>query len=305
MQLISLRPTRIDELGLRRAIDSWTTLAAITGLAFLAMLVGAGWISSNDFTRDSICDCESAATILIPSGSEPQGASGDTKIEFLLMGLQGVEWVRALTDEQIEDLLRRWLGKEIMAFFVPLPTVISVHITGGGGSVAALTERLAQQAPGSIVRISDTLRTRLRAFARCIELFARVTLIVVVTITTTVTVMTTHSALARRRDLIDLVHQLGASDGYIACRFANRGLAPYFMAGIIGGQLALSVVFTFAVLLSPLSIKGLAGILTVDAAFSLLPASVLFLPLALSLMIAIIGYGTTQFTVRIWLLRLL
>jgi cell division transport system permease protein len=303
MRVTSLRP-KSDELGLRRLIDSWTVLAAIAGVAFLAMLAGSGWIGSNALTCHLVCGNETTVTILIPSGSNSQGAVGNTKPELLLIGLQGVEWVRILTDEQVEDLLRRWLGNEILEFFAPLPTIISVHITGGPGNVTVLTEWLAQQAPGSILRNSSALTKRLGTLARSVELCARVTLMVVMILTTTAIVVTIRSALVTRRDLIEIAYQLGASDSYIARRFANRGLGPYFVAGMIGALLALPVVFTFAALMPPLSTKGFSGIMTADAPFLLLPTSIMFLPLALSAMIAIIGYGTTQLTVRIWLFRL-
>ena len=68
----------------------------------------------------------------------------------------------------------------------------------------------------------------------------------------------TRAGLAARREAIEIVHGLGATDGYIAARFAGRATLLAATGGIAGAVLALPVLLTLANLAAPFT-GGAAG----------------------------------------------
>jgi cell division transport system permease protein len=125
--------------------------------------------------------------------------------------------------------------------------------------------------------------------------------VIVFLVTAAVIVVAARSGLAARRETILIVCQLGASDGYIARRFANRVSALAFIGGAIGGSIALPVVFALTTLAASLAGRG-----TTDwtFAYALSRMRLWQLPLILPVMAAIIAYFTAHITLRQWLRQL-
>jgi cell division transport system permease protein len=104
-----------------------------------------------------------------------------------------------------------------------------------------------------------------------------------------------------RREAIEIVHGLGATDGYIAARFAARATLLAASGGVIGGALALPVLLALARLAAPFAATSAApqaGVLNG------LPVGLWLLLPGLPLAAGIIGFCTAQGTVRRWLRRL-
>ncbi len=124
-------------------------------------------------------------------------------------------------------------------------------------------------------------------------------LLIVTLVTAAVISVATRSGLAARREAILIVYQLGATDSYIARRFATRAASLAYLGGLIGGLLALPVMFLLATLAEPLAAAPSTG-----ATADLLPPLLWLLPIILPGATAVIGYLTTQITMRRWLRRL-
>jgi cell division transport system permease protein len=113
----------------------------------------------------------------------------------------------------------------------------------------------------------------------------------------------TRAGLVARRDAIEIVHGLGATDSYIAARFAGRATALAAVGGAAGALVALPMLLTLAIMAAPF-----AGVTTLPDG----PADALAtMPLALWLALpglpaaaAAIGFLTAQGTVRWWLRQL-
>ena len=297
------RPLPISGPRLRPAMDSSTTLMATAVMAFLLVITACVWAAASALTGHSISQSESTATILIPSGINSRGASLDSALEFLTEQ-KNVEWVRILTDEQIEGPLRRWLGNQTPDFLVPFPTVIFLYTKEGPSSLTTVIDQLALQTPGSIGWQNDTLEEKFVKFSQTIGLYARCGLFLIVGAMTLLIIAATRSALVMQRDLISVMHELGASDDYIARRFAKPLLASCFMSVLVGALFSLPVIFAFGMRSSTDAVKGVIGVFPVDLAYSLPPTAIFLLPMVLSLIIAMILYAIIKLTVRTLLLRL-
>jgi cell division transport system permease protein len=306
MRFISLRPARFDELGLRRALADRMVPFLVAAMAFLAALAIAGWMGAAVLTGHWESGAGATLTVQVPRASEPDAAGTGTRLDTvrtLLSAAPGVESANVLSDEQVNALLRPWLGADVKDLAVPIPAVIAVLMAGEARNLADLASEMARKAPGTILEDHAAWAGRLGALARSLQLCSGLVLLIVTLVTAAVIAVATRSGLTARREAILIVYQLGATDGYIARRFATRAATLASIGGAIGGLFALPVVFTLTALAVPLA-GGSAPAATPAAAFAFLPLPLWLLPLILTVAAAVIGYLTTQVTMRRWLRQL-
>jgi cell division transport system permease protein len=306
MRIISPRPMRFDELGLRRALADRMVPFLVAAMAFLAGLAIAGWMGAAVLTGHWESGAGATLTVQVPRAAEPDATGSGTRltaVQAALTSAPGVESVKTLSDEELDTLLRPWLGEDMKNLAVPIPAVIAVHMTGETADLTSLTSQLVQKAPGTILEDHAAWAGRLGTLARSLQLCSGLVLIIVALVTAAVIAVVTRSGLAARREAILIVYQLGATDGYIAQRFASRAAALSSIGGVIGGLFALPVVFTLTTLAAPLA-GGTAPAPTARAAFAFLPLPLWLLPVILPAAAAVIGYLTTQLTMRRWLRQL-
>lgn len=298
----SLRSTRFDELGLRRVLADRMLPSLVAAMAFLAALAIAGWMGAEALSGHWERGAASTFTVQVPRAGDPDASGSGTRlaaVESLLSSAPSVESAKTMSDAQLDALIRPWLGTNMKDLPVPVPAVISVHMNELG-DLAGLAARLARSAPGTIMEDHATLGGRLGTLARSLQLCSGMVLMVVALVTAAVIAVATNSGLVARREAILIVYQLGATDGYIARRFAIRAAVLSCIGAAIGGVLALPVVFTLTALAAPLAGR-VAPILTASAAAAFLPRPLWLLPLILPTAAAVIGYIAAQITMRRWL----
>jgi cell division transport system permease protein len=304
MRAPSPRAPRFDELGLRRALADRMVPFLVVAMTFLAALAIAGWMGAAALIRHWEAGAGSTLTVQVPRAGEPDAAGAGTRLSAVraaLTAAPGVESSQTLSDDQLNELLRPWLGMDLKELAMPAPTVIAVRMKGQAADLTDLAARLAQSAPGTIVESHAAWAARLGTLARSLQLCSGLVLLIVTLVTAAVIAVVTRAGLAARREAILIVHQLGATDGYIAHRFARRAAALALPGGAIGGLLALPVIFGLSWLARPLA-DGETPIRI--AAEALLPPPLWLLPAILPLAAAVIGYLTTQIMMRRWLRRL-
>jgi cell division transport system permease protein len=185
---------------------------------------------------------------------------------------------------------------------IPIPAVIAVHLTGTDSNLDALSRRLDDAAPGTLVEDHDQWVGRLAVLARSLQACAGLALLLVAGVAAAVIAVATRAGLSTRREAIEIVHGLGATDAYIAGRFAARAtlLAAAGAAG--GAVVALPILLTLARMAGPFVGAPVAD--TLPDALGALPA-VLWLALpCLPVSAGAIGFVTAQGAVRRWLRRL-
>src|SRR5580698_8770795 len=123
-----LRPAGFDELGLRRAISDRILPFLVAAMAFLAALAMAGWVG--------------AASLALHwqhgAGSRLQ------RVLALLQGTPGVADTHALSDDELGELLRPWLGSSAERLALPLPAVIAVRLISADVELDGLARRLTE-----------------------------------------------------------------------------------------------------------------------------------------------------------------
>ncbi len=300
-----LRPARFDDLGLRRALSDRLLPSLVAAMAFLAALALAGTAGASALGRQWQ---EGAGSVLTVQVTEPAGAAADgggtrlDRVLALLRGTPGIASARALDAGELEALLRPWLGTGAGRIALPLPAVVDVRLSDPALDAGRLAVRVEAAAPGTLLESHDRWMRRLAVLARSLQACAGLALAVVAFVAVAVVAVAVRAGLATRRGAIEIVHGLGATDGYIAGRFARRATLLAATGAGIGAVAAVPVL---------LGLAGLAAPFTGQAEDVGAAELVHALPLALWLSLpslpaaaAAIGWITAQGTVRRWLRRL-
>jgi|SRR6185437_36786 len=300
-----LRPAGFDELGLRRALSDRMLPFLVAAMAFLAALAFAGAVGAASLAHHWREGAGASLTVQVPHGEAPATGQAGTRLAAvvaLLRGTPGIREARALTDDELAELLRPWLGSGVERLSLPLPAVVQVRLADASTELGGLAPRLEAVAPGTLVESHGVWIGRLTALARSLQACAGVALVVVAAVAAAVIAVATRAGLAARREAIEIVHGLGATDSYIAARFASRATLLAGAGGLVGAVAALPVLLELASLATPFA--GLQPDDATQGGLGVLPP-VLWLALpGLPLAAAAIGFLTAQGTVRRWLRRL-
>jgi cell division transport system permease protein len=207
-----------------------TFLAALTtGAAQLVTQASSGW-------RSSI-----AREVTIQVRPSP-GASIDAEVARaadIARAAPGVTGVRIYSKEESERLLEPWLGAGLNMDELPIPRIVVVSVAPGGADFAALRQRLGDVRGASL----DDHRLwveRLSAMANTIVLLALAIVILVLAATALAVAFATRGAMAGNKDIIAVLHFVGATDDYIAKEFQHHFLRLGLRGGALGGLAALA-----------------------------------------------------------------
>lgn len=145
---------------------------------------------------------------------------------------------RRLSDDDARALVEPWLGEGALISELPLPVLIDVRLTDGA-DVADLAAQLNRAAP--YVTVEDPARWLgdLRRLARTVQVVA-IGIIALIGGAGVVSIIFAASAgFAVHRQEVELLHVMGATDGYVAGQFQRHMLRQSLLGGGAGFLLAL------------------------------------------------------------------
>jgi cell division transport system permease protein len=328
-----LRPARFDDLGLRRALSDRLLPLLVAAMAFLAALAVAGAVAASGLAVHWREGAEAAVTVQVPKPTDAAATGGGTRLDrvvTILRGTPGILSATPLDAGQLEDLLRPWLGDQRSTLSLPLPAVVEVKLADPATDLGAVTKALNDAVPGTLVESHGVWMQRLATLARSLQACAGLAVVMVALVAAAVIAVATRAGLAARRDAIEIVHGLGATDGYIAARFAGRTTMLATAGAGLGALAAMPVLMALAAMAAPFGTDmatsaGTAAsgatawaaapwVQVIPQASSLaaslaslwrnLPPGLWLLLPALPAAAALIGWLTAQGTVRSWLRQL-
>ena len=215
-------------------------------------------------------------------------------VEFL-QSVNGVIKVSPLSDQQLDELLRPWLGDEIDISDLPTPRIIDVKIAPDADiDFLQLAKDLAIASPQASLDNHKLWLNKLIAFADGLKLIASTILFLVATITSGAIFYTTQMSLGLHRNIIEILHIIGAKDAYIAQQYAKRMAFLGFIGGFIGLFFAIPAIFFIGNLAT--AIEG--GIIS-DASLTIIDwGIILILPLFSMLISMLTAYYTVKRTLK-------
>jgi len=157
----------------------------------------------------------------------------------LLRATPGVVYAGALSDEENLALIEPWLGENTLTEALPFPRLIDVELAPGAiVDVVELEARLSEAAPHSILDDHTRWVARLRGTANTV-LFSAVTILTLIAIATAASVaFATRAGLAAHREMVELLHLMGAQDRFIARAFEWHYFLGAFIAASLGALAA-------------------------------------------------------------------
>ena len=222
----------------------------------------------------------------------------------LLAGMPGVSAAHALSDQEFAALLKPWLGQATDRLGIPLPGVIAVRLAGDAANLEPLSRRLGAAAPGALVEDHEPWIRRLGVLVRSLQACAGLALLLVAGIAAAVIAIATRAGLSTRRETIEIIHGLGATDRYIAGRFATR-VTALAAVGSAGGAIAsVPVLLILAHMAAPFAGDTTPAEASWRGVLDALPVPLWLAVLCLPAGAAVIGYTTAHGAVRHWLQRL-
>jgi cell division transport system permease protein len=152
----------------------------------------------------------------------------------------GVTGVRPYSKTETARLLEPWLGTGLTFDDLPVPRLIVVRSAPDGApEIAQLAKAIAAQVPGASVDDHRGWVDRMRSMARAsVAVGLGVMLLVLIATVLSVT-FATGGAMAANRPIIEVLHFVGANDGFIAGQFQRHFLLLGLTGGIIGGAAAM------------------------------------------------------------------
>ncbi len=276
----------------------------VAAMSFLAALAMAGALAAASLAAHWQDGAASTVTVQVPNPEQPTprraDAPDETRLDAVLRVLrtsQDVSTARPLSARELGELLRPWLGAAAETASLPLPAVIEVHLAPTADE-AALGKALAEVAAGTTAESHGVWVGRLSVLALSLQACSWLALLVVAVVAACVVMVATRAGLASRRDAIEIVHGLGATDGMIAGRFAKRITRLTALGGFLGAASAVPVLFVLTDLAAPFMTRPPQHGPS-EAAWLAQPIWML-LPL-LPVVAGAIGFLTAQATVRRWL----
>jgi cell division transport system permease protein len=152
----------------------------------------------------------------------------------------GVADVRAYSKQESEALVEPWLGSGLALGELPIPRMIIVKLASGmTPDFAALRSALAIQVPSASLDDHRGWIDRMRAMAESAVAVGIAVLALVLAVTVLSVTFATRGAMATNRPIVEVLHYVGATDGFIARQFQRHFLMLGFKGGAIGGGAAL------------------------------------------------------------------
>ena len=219
-------------------------------MVFFAALAGAAALALQQATGTWRNDMANTITVEIPplkNSKVPQGNVNTldqarlNAVMKALVATAGINKAEPLVAAEIAKLLEPWLGDNSMDGLgnligdLPLPQLIDVHLSPGQpADLSLLAKRLAKIGPdihiddhqiwlGKLIRLSQSLQWMMLA---CLVMICFATCAVVI--------FGTRAAFTAHAEVVQLLHVMGAQDGYIARLFQWRALTMGLKGGLIG-----------------------------------------------------------------------
>jgi cell division transport system permease protein len=211
-----------------------------TGAAVLVSKAAGEWQS--DISREVTIQ-------VLPAPGRDLDATAD-KAASVARAFAGIVEVQSYSKEDSIKLLEPWLGSGLSLDELPVPRLIVVKIAPDATpDIAQLRRLLAEQVPGATLDDHRGWIGRMRTMAGTAVALGICILVLMFAATMLSVTFATRGAMATNKPVIEVLHFVGAKNGFIARHFQHHFLILGLQGGAIGGGAAI-VLFVLASVLS-------------------------------------------------------
>jgi cell division transport system permease protein len=222
-----------------KSVAGRTLLLLITIMSFLSAVTLGGVVLVQKSAIAWSADVGREVTIQIrPVEGEVMDSNLRTAVS-LAESTPGIASARALTLEESQKLLDPWLGAGLDLTAIEIPRLVVVQLAD---PVDADIEGLARNlsaVKGASLDTHAAWRQQLNTMAGTIVLSGLLVLVLIGAATVLAIVFATRGAMASNREIVDVLHYIGAANKFIAGEFQGRFLSIGLQGGLLGAAAAL------------------------------------------------------------------
>jgi cell division transport system permease protein len=224
-----------------------------------------------------------------------------SKAEALLRNFPGIGSVEVLDRDAGAKLLEPWLGTHNLED-LPIPRLIRLTIDEAHPPDAEkLGSDLGQQVKGAMLDTHRRWQVELSRTASALSLLSYAVLLLICVSAVAMVIFATRTVLEGNRQVVDVLHLVGATDRYIAGQIDRRFLRTGLWSGLIGVLLGVLTFF----LLSFIGPDGGGGIADASRGLLFAPPQVAMRSYAALLLVPVLATLISLITSRLTLIRML
>jgi cell division transport system permease protein len=282
------------------SIAGRSLVVVIAIMTFLACLTAGGALlvarASEDWRSEVLRDL----TIQVKPRSGEDIEALVAKAVSVASQAPGVDRVHAYSTVESGKLLEPWLGTGLDLSLLPIPRLIVVHMQNQtGDELANLRTLLSRAVPEASLEDHRVWASRIGTMASAIVALAVALFALMIVAMATAIGFATRGAVAANREIIEVLHFVGASDLFIAQEFERHFRRLGFSGALIGDSSAIAF-FTVASILSSWWSHSTGGeeIAALFGAFALTPTGYLSLALVGATVTLLTGFLSRTIVLR-------
>ena len=214
----------------------------ISIMCFLACLTAGAWYMMNQSADAWLKDIASEVTIQIEPRDGVNADQTAADVAGLLRREPGFTSVNVLSLEQSGALLEPWLGSSDAWKTLPVPRLIAVEMDRSASpDLESVKAKLAKGFKGVSLDDHRQWQRQIRTVTRSFALGGLAILLLVGAATMAIIISATKSSMASNREIVEVLHFVGATDKFIAREFEKHFLRLGIRAGLVGAVSAMAV----------------------------------------------------------------
>ena len=233
----------------RNSISGRALVSVVGIMTFLASLTIGAVLLVNRSAESWRSDVSREVTIQVRPMANRNVDADVERAVGLAKGIAGVASVRAMSKDESARLLEPFLGAGLKLDELPVPRmVVATLASGASPDFAPLRRALANDVPSASLDDHRGWAGRMRAMANSVVAIGFAILALMLVATMLSVSFATRGAMATNRPVIEVMHFIGARNGFIAGHFQRHFLVLGLQGGLVGGGAAI-VLFLIAELL--------------------------------------------------------
>ena len=230
----------------------------ITIMCFLACLTAGAVYMMNQSASAWLRDIASEVTVQVAAKERGDVDKLVAEVSSYLSRQPGIATVRAISMADAAQLLEPWLGQTDALNALPVPRLIALELDRNTPpDLDALRTHISEQFKGVTLDDHRRWQQQIRTITRSFALGGLAILLLVGAATTAIIVSATKSAMAANREIVEVLHFVGATDRFIAREFERHFLRLGVRAGIVG---AIWAMFVFLAMPTLMELLGGGGV---------------------------------------------
>jgi len=241
--------TRSSQIVPSASIAGNALTVVIAIMSFLACLTAGAVYMVNRSAQAWVNDITSEITVELDPINTADIEKKMTLVALFLAKQKGITEVKPLTADESAKLLEPWLGETTALSALPIPRLIAVTIDRSNPpDIALIKDALTQNFEGVTLDDHRRWQAEIKTLTRSAALGGLAVLGLVAAATIAVIVSATRSAMATNREIIEVLHFVGANERFISREFERHFLGLGVRAGLVGALAAALAFLLFPVL---------------------------------------------------------